>query len=66
MNTQIEQQYHGWTIVVNEEQNMCSHYSFDLTDPRGKPSHVSMGGDNVERTLERAKEMIDLELEMEQ
>lgn len=45
---------------------MCSHYSFDLTDPRGKSSHVSMGGDNVERTLERAKEMIDLELEMEQ
>lgn len=66
MKEQIEKQYKGWSITVKMEHNMCSKYSFDLIDPDGRSSHVSMGGDNVDRALERAKEMVDMEKEMEQ
>lgn len=65
MKNQITKLYQGWSITVKADHTMCSKYSFDLADPDGRLSHVSMGGDNVERALERAKEMIDLEMEME-
>ena len=61
MNKQIFDSYNGWNIKVNEERNMCSNFSFDITDPRGKTQHITMGGDDARRALERAKEMIDLE-----
>ncbi|WP_153305916.1 hypothetical protein [Desulfogranum mediterraneum] len=40
---------------------MCQ-VCFDITDPDGHCQHVSMGGDSEQRALERAREMIDLEL----
>jgi hypothetical protein len=40
---------------------MCSSYSFDITSPSGHSQHVAMGGDNTQRAMERAKEMIDME-----
>jgi hypothetical protein len=54
--------YNGWSIKVSNEPNMCSNFSFDITDPQGKSQHVTMGGDDPERALERAKEMIDMEI----
>lgn len=54
--------YKGWQITVKKEQNMCADYSFDVTDPAGKTQHVKMGGDNEKRALERAREMIDMEI----
>lgn len=66
MNNPVKQHYQGWSITVTAEHNLCSNYSFDLTDPDSRSRHVSMGGDNVERALERAREMIDLELELAQ
>jgi hypothetical protein len=54
--------YNGWSIAVKEGKNMCANFSFDITDPSGKTQHVKMGGENSERALERAKEMIDLEI----
>ncbi|PHR26203.1 MAG: hypothetical protein COA36_12700 [Desulfotalea sp.] len=54
--------YKGWTIQVTAEQNMCANFSFDISDPTGKTQHVSMGGDNEQRALERAREMIDMEI----
>lgn len=41
---------------------MCANFSFDITDPAGRSQHVAMGGDDSRRALERAREMIDLEL----
>ena len=57
--------YNGWTIAVNPEKNMCSNFSFDITDPSGRDKHVSMGGDNEKRAFERAREMIDMEIALD-
>ena len=54
--------YKGWNININECKEMCSGFSFDITDPCGKTSHVRLGGDSRARALERAVEMIDLEM----
>jgi len=54
--------YKGWTITVIAEQNKCSNFSFDITDPSGRSQHISMGGDNEQRALARAREMIDMEI----
>ncbi len=54
--------YNGWNIAVNEEQNLCAHFSFDITDASGRTQHVKMGGESEQRALERAKEMIDMEI----
>lgn len=62
MTNQIFNSYKGWLITVSAEDSMCAHFSFDITDREGKTQHISMGGHNAERALERAKEMIDLEL----
>jgi hypothetical protein len=62
MNTIVNDTYRGWNISVSAEHNMCSNYCFDLTDPSGHMQHISMGGDNEQRALERAREMIDMEL----
>lgn len=64
MNTLTSDTYKDWTIVVTSENNMCSNFSFDIISPDGYSQHVSMGGDNVQRAMERAKEMIDMELDM--
>jgi len=62
MNALNSSTYKGWNINVNECKEMCSGFSFDLTDPCGKTSHVRLGGDSRMRAMERAKEMIDLEM----
>jgi hypothetical protein len=54
--------YKDWTISVSADSNMCSNFSFDVTDPSGRTQHVAMGGDDERRAMERAKELIDLEL----
>ena len=62
MNTTVNDTYRDWNITVKAEHNMCSNFSFDITDPSGRSQHISMGGDNEERALERAREMIDMEI----
>lgn len=64
MNSRTTDSYNGWTISVTAEKNMCANFSFDITDPSGRRQHVAMGGDSEERALERAREMIDMELAM--
>ena len=64
MNTSRTAIYKGWTLSVTAEKNMCANFSFDITDPSGHFQHVAMGGDNVQRAMERAREMIDMELAM--
>lgn len=54
--------YEGWDIRVTAENNMCAHYSFAITDPSGRTQHVKMGGESEQRALERAREMIDMEI----
>ncbi|MGD9948291.1 MAG: hypothetical protein AB7U29_07395 [Desulfobulbus sp.] len=54
--------YKGWNIRVHSCEFVCGYYSFDLTDPCGKTSHVRLGGDSRERAMERAMEMINLEM----
>lgn len=54
--------YRGWSISVTSAKNLCANFSFDITDPAGRNQHISLGGDNEGRALERAREMIDTEL----
>lgn len=62
MNNRVTDTYKGWAISVTAEKNMCAEFSFDITDPAGHSQHVAMGGDNEQRAIERAREMIDMEL----
>lgn len=62
MSSPITDIYKGWTISVQAAENMCAHFSFDITAPSGYTQHVAMGGENEGRAVERAREMIDLEL----
>ena len=63
MNETVTKNYKNWIITVTPEQKLCSHFSFSICDPTGKTQHISMGGDNVQRAIERAREMIDMEIE---
>ena len=66
MNNLNSTTYKGWNITVNECKEMCSGFSFDIIDPCGKTSHVRLGGDSRKRAMERAMEMIDLEMAFEE
>jgi hypothetical protein len=63
MKTVLKDTYRGWEIKVKDEQNLCSNFSFDITNPSGKTQKVSLGGDNEQRVLGRARDMIDMEIE---
>lgn len=63
MSGHTSETYNGWKIHIEKNNNMCSKFSFDITDPAGKKQHVSLGGDTEKRALERAREMIDMEVE---
>ncbi len=62
MKERVQDVYRGWNITVEGEEKMCSNFSFTVTDPSGKRQKVTMGGDNKQRALERAREMIDTEV----
>lgn len=62
MSTAITDIYKGWTISVTAKDNQCSHFSFDITSPSGYSQHVPMGGITDQRAIERAREMIDMEI----
>lgn len=62
MKSPITDIYKGWTISVTAEDNKCAHFSFDITSPSGYSQHVQMGGINEQRAVERAREMIDMEI----
>lgn len=63
MNVQITDIYKGWTISIMAVDNKCSHFSFEITNRSiGYNQHVSMGGITQQRAIERAKEMIDMEI----
>ncbi len=64
MNPTITDIYNGWTISVTAKDNQCSHFSFDITSPTGYSQHVSMGGITEQRAIERAREMIDMEISL--
>ena len=61
MNNTTRVAYKGWSISVTAKKNMCANFSFDIISPSGYCQHVAMGGDNRQRAMERAKEMIDME-----
>lgn len=63
MKEVMQDTYRDWNITIKAEQNKCSNYSFSITDPSGRSQIVTMGGDNEQRALERAREMIDMEVE---
>jgi hypothetical protein len=63
MKTVVQDLYRGWNITVKAEQNMCANFSFEITDPSGHTQIVTMGGDNEQRAMERAREMIDMEID---
>ena len=66
MSTTITDIYKGWTISVVAVDNQCSHFSFDITSPSSDyTQHVSMGGITEQRAIERAREMVDMEIAMD-
>ena len=62
MKKVVNNSYRDWNITVSSQHNMCSNFCFDITDPSGRTQHVPMGGDNEQRALERAREMIEMEI----
>lgn len=62
MRTTITDIYKRWTISVTAKDNQCSHFSFDITSTSGYTQHVQMGGITEQRAVERAREMIDMEI----
>ena len=64
MDSPITDIYKGWTISVQAADEMCGNFSFDITAPSGYTQHVAMGGVSKERAVERAREMIDMELSL--
>ncbi len=62
MKTTISDIYKGWTISVTAADNQCSHFSFDIIGPTGYSQHIPMGGITEQRAVERAREMIDMEI----
>ncbi len=64
MSKTITDIYKGWTISIKAIDNKCSHFSFDITSPTGYSQHVSMGGITEQRAIERAREMIDMEISL--
>jgi hypothetical protein len=64
MKTTISDIYKGWTISVTAADNQCSHFSFDISNPSGYSQHIPMGGITEQRAVERAREMIDMEIAM--
>ena len=65
MDNPITDIYKSWLISVKAENNMCAKFSFDITHPSsGYTQHVAMGGENEQRAVERAREMIDMEISL--
>lgn len=64
MGSPITDIYKGWIISVQAADNMCGNFSFDITAPSGYTQHVAMGGISADRAVERAREMIDMELSL--
>jgi hypothetical protein len=64
MKTVVQDMYRGWNITVKAEEQLCSNFSFEITDPSGHSQIVTMGGENEKRALERAREMIDMEYDI--
>ncbi|WP_458775716.1 hypothetical protein [Desulforhopalus sp. 52FAK] len=62
----MTERYKGWTISITASNNLCAKFSFDITDPSGKSQHVKMGGEKAQRAMERAKEMIDMEISFQE
>jgi hypothetical protein len=63
MKEVVQETYQGWNISVTAQQELCAHFSVDITDPSGHVQNVKMGGDNEQRVLERAREMVDMEID---
>ena len=62
MDKTISDIYKCWKISVTAKDEKCSHFSFDITSPKGFTQSVFMGGITAERAMERAREMIDMEI----
>jgi len=62
MTTPTTDVYNGWTISITTQERFCANFSFDITSPPGHTQHVSIGGENKQRSLQRAREMIDMEI----
>lgn len=54
--------YRGWSISVEAGHQLCAKFSFTVTSPSGYSQHVAIGGENRERAVERARELIDMEI----
>ncbi len=61
MNT-LTDIYKGWSIAVTAKDKQCSQFSFDITSPTGYSQHIPSGGITEQRAIERAREMIDMEI----
>lgn len=66
MSTSTTTSHRGWMICITAHQQHCSNYSFTITSPTGHPQQVTMAGDSRERAEERAREMIDMEIALEE
>lgn len=66
MKGPITDLYRGWTISVTANDDMCANFSFEISNPDGYSQKVAMGGENIQRAVERAREMIDMEIALQE
>ncbi|SDP68800.1 hypothetical protein [Desulforhopalus singaporensis] len=62
MKNSITDIYKGWTISVAAKDEQCSQFTFTISSPSGQSQYVPMGGITKQRAIERAREMIDMEI----
>ncbi len=61
MNDIIEKKYAGWIIRIIRQESMDESYSFEIIDPLGNIKHIDTGGNTVQESIDRAKEMIEVQ-----
>ena len=59
--------YKGYTIHLREHEDKCSNFAFTIFDLNGRElKNVSLGGENRDSAVDKAREMIDFELQYAQ
>jgi len=62
----LTHEYKGRTIRLHPVGNYCSNFSMVMEDDCGNViRHVPAAGDSEEKALARAREMIDIDIELE-
>ncbi len=65
MKEVMQETYRGWNISVTAKQELCAHFSFDITNRSIRATFKTSRWAAImnKRALERAREMVDMEID---